>query len=196
MTAAEMADELVEQLRESMVAGRIGWDYFPTLLKAVLDDGLWRERIVGKTGELARFERFEDFVVSPPYAGLGTTMETIEALCRGDRKLLAAVDEATQRPAHIHARDVNNVHVTTRPEGNSAQRAVRQLRQRAEAGDEQVAALYAAVLAGEMSPHAAVVEAGLRKKTATVPTDIDGLSRWIRRHYTPEQIAELKEALG
>lgn len=195
MAFADQADDVVEQLRETMVAGRIQWDYFPGLLKIVLDEGLWRERVVKRTGEVARFERFEDFVAAPPYAGLGTTMEVVKNLCR-DNNLLPGYDAATQRPdGRPHKTTVNNVHGYQKPEGNSAQRAVRQLRQRAEAGDEHVAALYAAVLAGEKSPHAAVVEAGLRKKTATVPVDPIGVANWARRTFTAEQIAELVEAL-
>ena len=46
-----------------------------------------------------------------------------------------------------------------------------------------------------MSPHAAVVEAGLRKKTATVPVDPAGVARWAKRTFTAEQLAELVEAL-
>lgn len=201
MGAADRADSIVENLRDSMVTERKLLDYFPTLLKSVIADGLWRERVVARTGEVARFARFEEFVVAAPYAGLGITMEMLKNLCRGNVELLDLIDKAMQ---HAHGGDrgnqytggkVNIIHVATKPDGTSAQRAVRQLRQHAEAGDEQVAALYAAVLAGEMSPHAAVVEAGLRKKTATVPVDPVGVARWAKRTFTAEQIAELVEAL-
>jgi hypothetical protein len=197
MGAADRADSIVENLRDSMVTERKLLDYFPTLLKSVIADGLWRERVVARTGEVARFARFEEFVVAAPYAGLGITMEMLKNLCRGDMELLATVDAATQRRRGERvglSSNLDNIQISN-PNGTSSQRAMRQLRQRADAGDEQIAALYAAVLAGEMSPHAAVVEAGLRTRTATVPVDPVGVARWAKRTFTAEQIAELLEAL-
>ena len=36
------------------------------------------------TGEVYRFDRFEDFVTSPPMAGLGADLAKIEAVCQDD----------------------------------------------------------------------------------------------------------------
>jgi len=52
------------------------------------------------------------------------------------------------------------------------------------------------VLAGEMSANAAAIEAGFRKKTLTVPVEPRGIARTLRKHLTPEQIAEVVEALS
>ena len=75
-----------------------------------------------------------------------------------------ARDRANLRPAHKHIdRDVytgeradeRNVHI--RPSGNSRAAFLRRLR-------KDRPDLHARVLAGELSPHAGMIEAGFRKK--------------------------------
>jgi hypothetical protein len=72
-----------------------------------------------------------------------------------------AEDRANQRPAHVHIkRDVDNnetdIHV--RPSGISRAAALRRLR-------KDRPDIHARVLAGELSPHAGMIEAGFRKRT-------------------------------
>lgn len=55
--------------------------------------------------------------------------------------------------------------------------------------------LYEKVLAGELSANAAMIEAGFRRKTITVPTDVEGLARALHKHLTPEERAELARQL-
>lgn len=66
---------------------------------------------------------------------------------------------------------------------NSSARALRALRTHA---PEQ----HARVLAGELSPHRAMVEAGLRKPTWTAPADIDDLARALARRYPSDAIIQ------
>jgi hypothetical protein len=72
-----------------------------------------------------------------------------------------ARDRANLRPAHRPAKTVYNnesdVHASERPSGNSRAAFLRRLRQ--DRPD-----IHARVLAGELSPHAGMIEAGFRKK--------------------------------
>jgi hypothetical protein len=71
-----------------------------------------------------------------------------------------AADQANQRPAHKHRdRDVynNDGDINIRPSGTSRAYALRRLR-------EARPDIHARVLAGELTPHAGMVEAGFRKK--------------------------------
>ena len=56
-----------------------------------------------------------------------------------------------------------------RPAGNSTDRAVVMLRTYED--DPKIAALLAQVLAGTLSPHAAMVQAGFRKQSFTVSSN-------------------------
>jgi hypothetical protein len=72
-----------------------------------------------------------------------------------------ARDRANLRPAHRPAKTVYNnesdVHASERPSGNSRAAFLRRLR-------KDRPDIHARVLAGELSPHAGIVEAGFRKK--------------------------------
>jgi hypothetical protein len=58
--------------------------------------------------------------------------------------------------------------------------------------------LHKRVLAGEISPHAAMIEAGFRKKTLTVPADLDAAARTLLRHFDPDELygAMIEARLG
>lgn len=56
--------------------------------------------------------------------------------------------------------------------------------------------LHARVLAGEITAHAAMVEAGFRRRTITVPVDIDKVALAITRHFSPQDVRRLAERLG
>ena len=74
------------------------------------------------------------------------------------------------------------------PTGTSRLRALRRLR--AERQD-----LYERVLAGELSPHAAMLQAGLRRPTWTVPAEPAGLVEALRRHYSQAELQVIARAI-
>lgn len=179
-------DAVIVCLRQAMsVRGTLA--QVPGLLKKVLAEQLWRERVI-QTGEVVRFDRFEDFVVRPPLIGLGATVDLVRTLVRDDAAALSAFDAAVQRPAHVHRADVDNVNVTPRPDGNARERALRVLR-------EKAPELHERVLAGELSPHAAMVEGGFRQKTITVHPTPDGLLHAATRNLDRDGLEELRDAL-
>jgi hypothetical protein len=83
---------------------------------------------------------------------------------------------------------VNIVNEVQRPQGNSTAQALRRLRK-----DRKD--LHARVLAGELTPHAAMIEAGFRKKWVQLPPDVPGAVQALRRHFDESQIKEIVRKL-
>lgn len=109
------------------------------------------------------------------------SIRQLKHLCRDEPKALDAIDKACKgrqgRRTDL-VDNVNEVEQQPRPDGNSRDAALRRLR-------DQRPDLHERVLAGEMSAHAAMVEAGFRKRL----TPLDRLwAAW--RAATPDQRAE------
>jgi hypothetical protein len=110
---------------------------------------------------------------------MGGTLDQLRGICRSDPEALDAIDRATQNAPHVHTGDVDNVNI--RPVGNASATALRRLR-------KDRPELHAKVLAKELSPHAAMVEAGFRSKTVTIPLTVAGVLRAMKRLSKADQI--------
>jgi hypothetical protein len=183
-------DEVVAQLSRAIRTGGYGLKDVPALLKVVIRDGMWQDRVIRQTGQAQHFERFADFVAMPPVEGLGADIPTLKRLCAGDSEAIDALDQATAGRQGARTDLVNNIKEVTRsPEGTSAQYAIRRLRQ-------QRPDLHGRVLSGELSPHAAMIAAGFRERMVSVPPTVDGLLRTAQRHLSPSDRAELARLLA
>lgn len=183
------ADTVVDSLGKAMQSGETGLRYVPALLVRVISEDMWRERIITKTGERATFGRFIDFVHTQPLEGLGADVPTLERLCANNLEALEVLRDAVSGKRGARNDIVNNVNYVESPEGNSAAYALRKLR-------TDAPTLHARVLAGDMSPHAAMVEAGYRRKTIQIPADVDGAVRALTRKFTIEELHRLVELLA
>jgi hypothetical protein len=174
---------VVQSLGSAIHHGESRLSAVPGLMKRVLREGLWR-KFTTPRGELVTYDRIEPFVVTPPTKGLGATVELITRVLQDDVEALSMWDEALRRPAHVHSSaDVDNINVT-RPDGTSQARALRKLR-------TDAPQLHQEVLQGRLSAHAAMVQAGYRKRTITVTLEPHSAAQTLRKHMTPEQWAEL-----
>lgn len=199
-------DQYVQALAGAIAEGEIGLKHVPDYVVRVVDEEMWRERVIQKTGELVRFERFCDFVETPPLEGLGIDLNTLKRLCYDNAPAKDAIDRATaQKPGnptganqYTDGIDNNgnnsmseNVRESDRssPVGNMAGYALRRLRR-------EKPELHARVLAGELTPHAAMIEAGFRQKTAQIyPTDVDRTARILLRHFEGDDLDKLVSLL-
>lgn len=173
---------VISTLGSALTHGDNSLDLVPGLLKQVLQDDMWRE-FTTPSGGTARHERFEHFLVERPTEGLGVSVALVKRIVAADIEASDMLDRALQNPT-----GVNNVH-THRPVGNSRDAALRRLRK-----DDP--GLHAAVLADEMSAHAALVKAGYRQKTATIRVaDPASAARTLRRVMTPDDLARLRTLL-
>lgn len=173
---------LVEALGSALRRGGNALEDVPDLLKRVLAEESWREFVTPR-GELVRHERFVDFVITPPTQGIGASVDLVRRIVGSDTEALDLLDQAVQNAPHVHAPDVDNVNV--RPDGNSRDRALRKLR-------ADAPSLHTEVLAGRLSAHAAMVQAGFRPKTISVPVSRpESIAAALRKHLGPDDLARL-----
>jgi hypothetical protein len=174
----------VHELQDALIDGDRGLRHVPGLLKRVIQEHRWQERTFGAMDRVITFRSFAEFVSETPPEGLGADLSLVKRLCGDDPEAIDLIDQATQNPSSLH---VDN-NVNSRPVGNTAQQAIRRLR-------KDRPDLHARVLAGELSPHAAMVEAGFRPRTITVPLDPEKMARAIRRRLNDDEIDTLVAAL-
>jgi hypothetical protein len=186
----------VQSLSETLSSGEIGLKHVPELLKRVLSEKMWQERVVPQTREVAKFATFQQFVEGTPPNGLGATVELLFQMVDNDPVAYALLAEATGRKAgnptgnNQYSGINNNIINSTSKQGTGKAYGLRTLRKYA-ASSPAVAELQEAVLGGKLSVNAALVQAGLREKTITVPVDPERAAGTIARHFTQAQLAAL-----
>lgn len=130
------------------------------------------------------FFMWEVFCTTPQPHGLGYSPEVIDAII-AERKTIAqrdAEDQRRQRTPGRPSKTDNNVNNSTgRPEGNTAEQGLRRLR-------KDRPDLHQRVLAGELTVHGAMVLAGFRTKTITVPAEPRSLAAALLRQLGPEDL--------
>ena len=174
---------LVETLGSSLRYGGSALSDAPALLKRVLAEDAWRD-FVTRRGEHVQHARFADFVTTPPLKGLGSDIDLVRRIVAADSEAVDLLDRALQRPAHRPTESGNNV-PTSRPEGNAQTKALRRLR-------KDAPELHAEVLAERLTAHAAMVQAGFRPKTVSVPvTKPEAVARSLLKYMSADDIAKL-----
>lgn len=185
---------LVEDLGGALRSGQHGLAVVPGLLKRLLHEESWRE-FVTQRGEHVEHERFDDFVEQQPLRGLGATMELIERIVETDPEAVVLLREARKRkagrPARASDSGNNMTRIADRPErGTSRAYALDRLRRSAPE-------LHAAVLAGNLSAHAAMVKAGFTPKRFTVQVrSADSVAETLKKCLPPELLAEVVARLS
>jgi hypothetical protein len=180
---------MVDVLGAALRAGGHALGAVPELLKQVLQQESWRD-FETKLGAVVHYERFAEFVVAPPLRGIGASLDLIERLIRDDPVTWDLYDRAVQNRQGRPSENRNNVTVfDPNPRGNSAEGALRRLRQDAPE-------VHARVVAGEISPNRGMVEAGLRPHTFTLRADsVESMVATLRRQLSVQTLRELREAL-
>lgn len=184
---------LVEALSSSLRATENGLGTVPDLLRRVLEEESWREFVTPR-GELIRHEHFAEFVTTPPTHGLGATIELLKRILADDPEALDRLDQALQGQHGGRRSETKETNRPLAPTG--AEKDLRRLRKEAEAGNVQAAELRDEVLAGRLSAHAAMVRAGFRTRTVSVPLGKpESIANTLRRHLKPDQLRELRRLL-
>jgi hypothetical protein len=183
-------DSIVAALQDALSRGEHGLKAVPALVIRVIDENRWGERTVRVIHETVRFQSFMDFVTKAPPAGLGTDLRTLKRLCADDTQATDLIDRAEQRPPGKPDHTFNNIQgLSTAPVGTSRQASLRRLR-------KDRPDLHQQVLAGDLSAHAAMIQAGFRPKTVTVRATVEGFTRAIQAHLTAEDLARLLVVLS
>jgi hypothetical protein len=116
-------------------------------------------------------------------------MDLVRRIAAADPVTLDLLDRAVQRKQGERTDLQHTDNVTKSDHGNERTYALRRLR-------KDRPDLHARVLEGVVSAHAAMVEAGFRRKTITVPADVDAIVRALPRHFSGEDIKEIARRLG
>jgi hypothetical protein len=146
---------------------------------------MWPERVDTRTGEVYRFDRFEDFVTAQPLAGLGADLAKIEAVCGEDPDALVMLRKALVPPVGTNQHTEGGYNVTTHDvlRGNTKSYTLSRLQ-------KHRPELYEQVKAGQLTANAAAVEAGFRRKpepfqqacrlwAKMIPEERDAFKDWI-----------------
>ncbi len=183
--------DIIQSLQRELIHGGHTLKAIPETISVIAEKDLWRERIEPQTGGVVTFESFEEFVTAPPLEGLGSSVRQLKHLCQDDPTALDALDQATVGEQGKHKPHVNNVNKSKRESsvGNANTYALRKLRK-----DRKD--LHERVLAGEISPHAAMVEAGFRQKTLTIPQDLESAARRLVKHFDPDELYAAMKGLS
>jgi hypothetical protein len=183
-------DHVVQSLSQALSYGETGLSTVPKLIKRCLREECWRDRVLERTGERVKFDRFEEFVRTPPLEGLGADVDLVKRIVKDDKEALDLLDQAMQtkpgRPAKAEEETLDNVQGF--PSGNSESAALRRLR-------KDRPDLLARVIEGEVSAHAAMVAAGFRPKTITIRLDVQHAAKTLVRHFSSDELRELRKLL-
>jgi hypothetical protein len=186
-----MPDELVvrDQLNEALFSavhsGEHGLGTVPKLIKRALQEQVWKERFVrAKRQHFAGFVTFAEYIDAVPPEGLGATVSLVRRLVADDPEASDLLDKALQRKSGRPTETVDNVHDIARPTGNAAATSLRRLR-------KHRPDIHARVLNGEITPHAGMIEAGLRPRTISIPLDPERAAQYLKRHLSVAERAEL-----
>jgi hypothetical protein len=154
----------------------------PGLIHSVLKTGAWQERI--HRGKTYHNDSFLAFITNKPMQGCGWPPEKVEVLLHDDPVILAEWREATTRPSHRPSESADNVSTLQPKHGNSLAYTLQRLKQ-------QEPELFKRVTRGELSAHAAAIQAGFRKKLSV----LDQIRRLLPK-LNPEQLATLAGELS
>jgi hypothetical protein len=181
---------IVESLESALRSGSHGLTVVPELLKRCLREQSWREFTTTRN-ELVVHDDFALFLTTSPLKGLGADLALVRRLVSDDPEAAGMLDKALHNAegnSAVNGADSQGEGNTPDP-GSAGERALRRLR----ATSPEI---HAQVVAGELSTHAAMVQAGLRKRTVSVALeDPQATARSLLRRMEPEHIATLIRAL-
>lgn len=193
----------IEALSIAVRHGGSGLDGVPKLIVDVVEHHRWQHYYDRVTQKEIDYSDFTEFA----RGGLNTSIAMLKRMCSDNPEAINAIDKAMQAPVgtNQYSQGDDNIHTHDKresPTGTSADAAIRRLRNHAidtdsgEILDPKINQLYEAVLAGEMSPNAAAIEAGFRKRMISIPADdADRAARSIRENMLPETISRLVKQL-
>jgi hypothetical protein len=192
------------------------FETLPLFLQDLFEQGAWIQFKIAEHAPVFDYrpgdaQKFWEFVQTAQPKGLGTTIPKLRQICEmaeEPMKLLSMLDELSQRgpggannpeglggksgktrDGIVNDDNIHNDKDRESPTGTSREAALRRLR-------KDRPDLHEQVLSGELTPHRAMVVAGFRNETMTVPkNDMTALVETLKKRLSPEQIDEIKSLL-
>jgi hypothetical protein len=180
---------LCQSTIESLYEATGGLRQFPSLLKKVIATKAWERRKVG--GKVIELKSLRELIVSKPVHGWGEDPAAVEAVIRDDPEALAKFrEEMKHQGERTDIRD--NITEVESPSATGTSRAYSIARVQRECDPETVAA----VMAGEVSPNAALVRAGVREnRQVYIPRSPADAVAKLRRQFGDHFIRAMREAM-
>lgn len=203
-----------------------GLGYPQAIIDAIIQERMSAERLARASShmpELIKQMSAEERKLK--LSKMGADIKVIERLCADDTEALAIIEKAVQQndgaeldnkralksyssgyKEDDHKTTFDNVQGSlsdnpnkrnTAPTGNSRQANLRRLRVEEGKGTPGARELRARVLANEISPHAALIQLGIKKKPITVSPNVNKAARTLVRHFNVvELIAAINKVLN
>lgn len=181
--------QLCQSTIESLYEATGGLRQFPSLLKKVIATKAWERRKVG--GKVIELKSLRELIVSKPMHGWGEDPAAVEAVIRDDPEALSAFREAMKHQGERTDFPNNVREVGEASCGNSRAYSISRVQRECDADT------VAAVMAGEVSPNAALVRAGIREnRQVYIPRDPAAAVEKLRRHFGDEFVFLIGELIG
>jgi hypothetical protein len=183
--------ELVRIAASSLAHGAQNIDNIPGLVARVLKEEAWREFWL-PTGEHVEADTFEEFMQKPVPRGWGTTEKVLCDFVHRDTATLDLLTDVLKRPPGRPkggAAETLSIRQGSAPAGTTEAAALRRLR-------KDAPQLHAEVLAGRLTAHGAMIRAGYRPRTVSVPIERpDAVARALIKHMRAEDLTTLQGLL-
>ncbi len=182
-------DQVVQQLSKAIAGGLGNIRYIPNMVKEIIEKEMWKERRILQSGEIVQFTSFAEFVTTPPLEGLGASMEDIRLLCRDDeqatRLLLEEIEPINPNGTNRHTPEQTRYNnIIPRQGDDPSYKLARLKRDNPE--------LAQAVINGELSAHAAAVEAGFANPKVSINLrNLESAAGTICRKLDRDEVLEL-----
>ena len=194
--------QLITSLTENLAREGFSSTYIPDAIISLLEDNTKEDRKylkskIMQTGEYRTFKTFKQFVETHRPLGLGIELNQLKELCSRNDNAIELIDReevwdgrqggngSNQYQSKANPDNVSNCSIDY---GNSKQSGIRRLR-------KDRPDLLEQVLNNEMSVNKAMIQAGFRKKTITIPLDIFDIARILKKHLDHEKIKKLSDIL-
>ena len=194
-----LRDTYVNSLARSLASGS-ALANVPSLIKKVIAEQMWRERFVTQTKQVIVFKSFREFVEADPPEGLKTSVSLLLRICTDyeDMEAVSLISTEAggskgnptgnnQYSGNVSITNISTVEEGKPPRGDTTDYTVRRLA-------KQRPDIHAKMLAGELSPNAAAIEAGFRKTKFQLPTDPAAAGRYLAGRVDHEWLMECVDA--
>lgn len=186
-----LAGQLLDALYFSVRDGK-KVDNIPGLVDQLLAEDIWKEVYVEETERTVTYDKFEDFVTTPPPEGLGTKVKELQRLIGDDKDALDKLTDALQgKPGPKLKADqpiIVETNAAKRRAGSSRYMNIRRLR--ASRPD-----LLDRVLNKEITVSQAMIEAGYKKKRISVLAEVEPVVEKLKAEFTKKDLNRIIKLL-
>ncbi len=167
--------QICRRAYDSLRSTEFGLSNFPSILKKIIRHKAWECRHLVTSdgtpkGKVIELSSLRELITEKPIRGWGEDVRTVEAIIKDDPECLAMFREAmkcvNQHDAPQQSGDNVTEHDGQRVTGNSRAYSIDRVKRECEPE------VVAKVMAGQMSPNAALVKAGIREnRQVYIPND-------------------------